>query len=176
MICHIIFDGPLLNYRSAELVLVYADVSNGLLHVRIAVALIVYKPAYPHLVSEQRHKAVSTKGLAIVVDAILKGITRDTIIKILKSKGYNVVERPISIHEVFDASENGSLKEIFGTGTAAVIAPVSGVKWKNKELTLQPDNYVVAKVAKETINGLRDLSIPDTFGWVVKANSTQISR
>ena len=55
--------------------------------------------------------------------AILKGITRACAIELLESKGITVVQRPISIDEVVLASQNGTLQEVFGTGTAAVVSP-----------------------------------------------------
>jgi len=102
---------------------------------------------------------------------ILKGITRKTIIEILKGKGYKVSERQISIDEVVEASKNGSLKEVFGTGTAAVIAVVEEIKYRDTIMKLNPDDYVVAKLAKGTINGLRNKTIEDTYGWVVEAGA-----
>ena len=50
-------------------------------------------------------------------------------IEILKSWGLNVSERPIEIQEIYDAYQNGQLKEAFGTGTAAVISPIGQLKW-----------------------------------------------
>lgn len=55
---------------------------------------------------------------------ILGGKTRDTVIQILRAKGYNIEERKLSIEELTDANSKGHLKEVFGTGTAAVISPV----------------------------------------------------
>lgn len=98
--------------------------------------------------------------------AILKGITRDTIIQILRSYGHKVTERAITVNEIHEASVNGSLKEVFGSGTAAVIAPVSEIKWMDNVMHLNPDSYTIAKLAKSTVNGLRNQTIEDTYGWV----------
>ena len=103
---------------------------------------------------------------------ILKGITRMTIIEILKDKGYKVSERRISIDEVMAAADRGDLKEVFGTGTAAVIAVVDEIKYREKVVHLNPDNFIVAPLAKNTINGLRNRTIADTKGWVVEAGAT----
>jgi len=99
---------------------------------------------------------------------ILKGINRDSCLTILKDKGYQVEERQISIDEVMEAGENGSLKEIFGTGTAAVIANVKGVGYKGKEISVDPDSFKVAPLLRDTINGIRSTRIEDKFGWTVK--------
>ncbi|MEM9546788.1 MAG: branched-chain amino acid aminotransferase [Bacteroidota bacterium] len=103
---------------------------------------------------------------------ILKGITRMTIIEILKDQGYTVTERRISIDEVMEAADRGDLKEVFGTGTAAVIAVVNEIKYREKIVHLNPDEYVVAPLAKKTINGLRNRTIEDAKGWVIEAGAT----
>ena len=97
---------------------------------------------------------------------ILHGITRDTVIRLLKSKGHNVVERELSIDEVYDASQKGELKEVFGTGTAAVVAFVEKIKWQDKIMDLDPASYSICTDIKAHIEGLRDQSIADTNGWV----------
>jgi len=100
--------------------------------------------------------------------SILKGITRDTSIKILKDKGYQVEERLITIDEVMEAGKNGSLKEVFGTGTAAVVANVKGIGYKGDEISLDPESYTVSSFLKDSINGIRSTRIEDKFGWTVK--------
>lgn len=97
---------------------------------------------------------------------ILKGITRDSIISIAKSKGLFVEERLVSIDEVVNAHEDGSLTEVFGAGTAAVISTVERIGFRGKDYLLNQDNYKVAPMLKETINGIRSGRIEDTFGWV----------
>ena len=101
--------------------------------------------------------------------AILAGITRDCIITLLKDKGYKVTERPITIDEVLKANEDGKLVEIFGTGTAAVIAPVEKLKYKDTVITLDMDKRNIGKFAYDTINGIRNRSIEDKFGWIIPA-------
>lgn len=103
---------------------------------------------------------------------ILKGITRDTIMDILKDKGYKVVERKITIDEVMEAADRGDLKEVFGAGTAAVITVVDEIKYRDKIIYLNPNDFIVGPLAKSTINGLRTRTIEDTRGWVVEAGAT----
>ncbi len=97
---------------------------------------------------------------------ILKGITRDSIIHILRSKDIVVEERLISIDEVVKANEEGQLHEVFGSGTAALVAVVNRIGYKGVDFNLDVDTYKVAPMLKETINGIRNKSIPDSFGWV----------
>ena len=101
--------------------------------------------------------------------AILAGITRDSILTLLKDKGYKVSERQLSIDEVIQAHEEGQLKEVFGAGTAAVVAPVKEIKYKETIVQLDPSTFVIGPMIYETINGLRNCTVPDTHGWIVPA-------
>lgn len=101
--------------------------------------------------------------------AILAGITRDSIITLLKEKGLKVTERPITIDEVMNAGESGQLKEVFGTGTAAVVAPVCEIKHGSQIVKVDPENFKISKMAYDYINGLRNCTIKDTHGWIVPA-------
>ena len=69
-------------------------------------------------------------------DRILDGITRKSLIELAKSQGINVEVRPVKVAEIVEAAENGSLKEMFGAGTAAVISPISGFTHKEKAFDL----------------------------------------
>jgi branched-chain amino acid aminotransferase len=100
--------------------------------------------------------------------SILKGITRDTIITVLKDQGYNIVERPINIDEIVAAHANGSLKEVFGTGTAAVVSEVSLISYKGHNMELDPSKFIIAPLAKNTINKLRIQEVEDKFNWLVE--------
>lgn len=101
--------------------------------------------------------------------AILAGITRDSVLQVLKHKNIAVSERPITIDEVIDAGKSGALKEIFGTGTAAVIAQVDKLKYKSDIVQLNPENWKYSVMLKDYINALRDGSEMDTFHWTVPA-------
>lgn len=103
--------------------------------------------------------------------AILAGITRDSIINILKDQGFKITERPISIDEVMEAGEQGSLKEVFGSGTAAVIAQVNKIKFKNREIQLDPGKWKFSTMLKNYINDLREGSIPDKYNWTIPAEN-----
>lgn len=80
-------------------------------------------------------------------ERILDGVTRKSLIDIAEKLGIKVEVRRINIDEVTEASKNGELKEIFGSGTAAVISPVSAISYKGVEYTLpnikEEDKYGV---------------------------------
>jgi branched-chain amino acid aminotransferase len=100
--------------------------------------------------------------------AILKGITRDSFLTILRRKGFKVEERPISIDEVVAAYHAGQLREAFGAGTAAVVTHVEAIGYGDLLMELPPiTTRTVGELLKAEINGLRDGSIADTYGWVV---------
>jgi len=107
--------------------------------------------------------------------AILKGITRDSIIHILRDKGYIVEERPISIDEVVAAHKAGLLEEMFGTGTAAVVAHVADFTYNEETYELPPiEKRKIAELVKSEINGLRAKTIEDSRGWIVPVRSSSV--
>ena len=119
---------------------------------------------------------VGTMNIFFVIDgvlvtpetdgAILKGITRDCIIKIMEDKGYKVEQRLVSIDEVFEAGRNGKLSEVFGAGTAAVVSKVHKIHYKGEEIDLDTTKYKISNIAYETINGIRNGSVEDKFNWL----------
>ncbi|SFE57533.1 branched-chain amino acid aminotransferase [Alteribacillus iranensis] len=103
--------------------------------------------------------------------SILAGITRDSVIELLKHWDVPVSERRISIEEVFEAAENGQLEEVFGTGTAAVISPVGTLKWKDKEITVnENETGKLSLDLANTIAGIQTNEEKDPFGWRVKVD------
>jgi branched-chain amino acid aminotransferase len=99
--------------------------------------------------------------------SILPGITRDSVIALGKSWNIKVTERKISIDEVVAAHDSGKLKEIFGSGTAAVISPVGELKYGDKVLTIGDGN--VGPMASKLFNAIQDIQYgksEDPFGWI----------
>jgi branched-chain amino acid aminotransferase len=99
--------------------------------------------------------------------SILKGITRRSIIELLKGKGIEVEQRALSIDEVVAAHKDGTLVEVFGTGTAALIANVQRITHDGNVMELDPARFDTSLFLKDQINGLRDGSIEDTRGWMI---------
>lgn len=99
--------------------------------------------------------------------AILKGITRRTLIQIAEDKGIEVVQKKLSIDEVVDAYHKGKLQECFGSGTAAVVSHVSEITYRDLTMVLPPmEKRPVGTMLKEEIDGLRAGTVEDTHGWV----------
>ncbi len=98
--------------------------------------------------------------------SILPGVTRDSVIQLCKDFGLKVEERRISVEELVSSLENGTLKEAFGTGTAAVISPVGRFKYKNKEYLVNDGKIgPVAKKLYNTLLGIQNDLIDDPHGW-----------
>lgn len=97
---------------------------------------------------------------------ILPGVTRDSVINYLTAKGYCVEERRISIDEVYAAGESGELKEMFGTGTAAVISPVGLLDWHGKKLVINNNEIgAISQMLYDDITGIQFGNKKDEFGW-----------
>ena len=97
-------------------------------------------------------------------DRILDGITRKSIIAIAKHEGIPVEERPIKISELKEAHKNGSLEEVFGTGTAVVVLPIHSFSHQETAYTL-PKQTPLALKLKEKLVGIQYNASEDTFGW-----------
>ncbi len=98
--------------------------------------------------------------------SILKGITRDSVITLLKDKGFEVEERPITIDEVVQFSKEGMLEEAFGTGTAVAIAMVEAIGYKDEVITLPQENPVSHDM-KTTLDEIKTQKREDQHGWIV---------
>lgn len=106
-----------------------------------------------------------------LVGSILPGITRKSAIELLRSEGYTVTERRISIDEIVKAYENGKLDEAFGTGTAAVISPVGIIGYKGRDMII--NNQEMGKITAELydkLTGIQYGRLEDKFGWVNHIN------
>ncbi len=97
---------------------------------------------------------------------ILPGITRDSIIALCKHKGIKVSERKLSIDELVQAYKDGNLKEMFASGTAAIVSPVGELLYEN-ELMIINDRKIgpVAQEMYDTIYGIQTGRIDDFMGW-----------
>jgi branched-chain amino acid aminotransferase len=101
-------------------------------------------------------------------DRILDGITRKSIIKIAEDLKIDVEVRKISVSEVVTAAQSGSLKEMFGTGTAAVISPISGFGYQEKDYDLPELDKPFAALLKKKITDIQTNKTEDPYGWSMK--------
>lgn len=99
---------------------------------------------------------------------ILPGVMRDSAIRFSRDMGYTVTEREVSIEEIVRSADDGSLQEMFGTGTAAVISPVSHFRYKGRDYMVGDGK--TGEVAGKLFDEITDMQTgikPDPYGWVV---------
>ena len=105
----------------------------------------------------------------MLTGSILPGITRKSCIEVLKSLGYKVSERLLSVDELVAALENGSLEEAWGCGTAAVVSPIGKLAYGDKEYTVGGGKIgEVTQKLYDLLTGIQWGKIEDTFHWVHK--------
>jgi branched-chain amino acid aminotransferase len=100
---------------------------------------------------------------------ILEGVTRNSVICGIKEMGIPVEERKISIDEVVAAYKKGEISEVFGTGTAAVIAPIKELNSKGFIMSFDTDSYKISSGIKTWLTNIREGKTEDKFGWMLKA-------
>jgi branched-chain amino acid aminotransferase len=99
---------------------------------------------------------------------ILAGVTRNSVLTLLKEAGLTVEERPLSIDEVIEAYKAGQLREVFGTGTAATISPIKELRYKDFVMTFDIDQWRTAPTIKTWLDEIREGKREDKYDWMVK--------
>lgn len=140
---------------------------------------VLWLDAFEHQYVEE----VGTMNIFFVIDGvlvtpdlrgtILPGVTRESVIQLAKHWDMPVEERRINVDEIMEAGQNGTLEEVFGAGTAAVIAPVQEIHHNGHSVQIHADNRgPVGQKLYDTITGIQRGKIEDPFGWVtpVKVN------
>ena len=99
--------------------------------------------------------------------SILPGITRDSALRLIRDWGYPVVERPISIDEVLEAGGRDTLKEAFGTGTAAVISPVGALHYQGRDCVINGGKTgALSQRLFDELQAIQYGRARDPYGWV----------
>jgi branched-chain amino acid aminotransferase len=101
-------------------------------------------------------------------ERILDGVTRKSIISLARREGIEVQERSVIVDELVKAAKDGTLKEVFGAGTAAVINPIIGFSYDDVYYELPKIADSVAIQLKEKLTNIQYKLAEDTFGWTVK--------
>ena len=106
---------------------------------------------------------------APLAGTILPGITRDSVISLLKSWGVKVNERKMAIDEIYAAYDAGKLEEVFASGTAAVISPVGELCWESRKILINEGR--IGKISQrlyDELSALQNGDVEDTRGWVMQ--------
>jgi len=99
--------------------------------------------------------------------SILDGVTRDSVLTLLRDWGFQASERPIGMEELIRAHSAGKLREVFGCGTAAVITPVGSLGWKGEDIAINDGKPGEASQRLfDAITGVQYGREPDKHGWI----------
>lgn len=103
---------------------------------------------------------------APLLGTVLPGVTRDSILTILKDFGFEIVEKHLSIDELMEAGKNGRLKEAFGTGTAAVISPIGELYYRGEEVIINDfKTGALTQKLYDTLTAIQWAKSEDKYKW-----------
>jgi len=113
-----------------------------------------------------------SRGVAItppLAGTILPGITRDSVITLLREMRVPVEERLISIDEVFESHAGGHLSEAFGVGTAAIVAPIQSISYRNHEIQLPPEQQgSIGASVRARLQAIQTGREADAHEWLMR--------
>jgi len=102
-------------------------------------------------------------------DTILRGVTKRSVIELAKSMGIPVEERKVAVQEIVDAHRNGKLQDAFGAGTAATVAQIIKIGYRDEVLELPPlETREISNKIKDLLDGIKAGTVKDEFGWCLK--------
>ena len=106
---------------------------------------------------------------------ILPGVTRDSILTLCRDWGLKASERPITIDEVMAAARDGSLAEMWGTGTAAVVSPVGELGFRDERVTINGGQTgPLTQKLYDAIVAIQYAESPDPHGWTESLRPFQV--
>ena len=102
-------------------------------------------------------------------DTILRGTTKKTVLEVAASLGIPIEERAVTVSEIIEAAKNGTLQEAFGAGTAATIAPIAIIGYRDEKLTLPAlETREISLKIKDFLDNIKSGAQPDTQHWIQK--------
>ena len=102
-------------------------------------------------------------------DTILRGTTKRTVIEVAKQMGIPVEERTVSVEEIITAAKNNTLQEVFGAGTAATIAQIALIGYRDEKIELPAlETRQISNRIKDYLDAVKSGEQPDTNHWVLK--------
>ena len=99
---------------------------------------------------------------------ILAGVTRDSVIQLLQDRGLDVEERKLSIDEIVSAYKDQTLREVFGTGTAATISMIKELRFKDFVMNFDVETWEISKGIKNELRAIKEGREVDKYNWLVK--------
>ncbi len=112
-----------------------------------------------------------------ISEKILNGVTRNSLIQIARHKGWPVEERKISIHDLYEAHKDGSLKEVFGCGTAVIVNNFTEIGYPQESIPLPqlPEEETWGKIMKKELLNIQSGRTEDPFGWRKKVERNTLA-
>ena len=110
-----------------------------------------------------------------LTDRILAGVTRRSIIQLVKDQGWAIEERPISVEEIVSAAREGKLQEAFGMGTAAVVSQIDTIGYNGENFNIPGLTDGKAMEIKRLLYDIRLGRSEDTYGWMLDLPVTEIA-
>jgi len=110
-----------------------------------------------------------------LTDRILAGVTRRSIIQLVKDQGWAIEERPISVEEIVTAAREGKLQEAFGMGTAAVVSQIDTIGYQGENFSIPVPTDGKAMKIKSLLNDIRMGRTEDTYHWMVDVDSIAVT-
>ena len=114
---------------------------------------------------------VQSDGKVLTPDldgTILRGITRDSIVQLLRDRGHEVEERRITLDEIRAGLASGLIVEAFACGTAAVITPIGEFKSRNEVLTVNSEPGELTVSLRKELTGIQYGTVEDRHQWMYK--------
>ncbi len=102
---------------------------------------------------------------------ILNGVNRMTAITLMQEMGLSVEERPLGIDEIIDAYKAGTLREVFGTGTAAIVIMIKELRYKDFVMKFDVDTWKTAPTIRKWVTDIREFRREDKYGWMVSVST-----
>jgi branched-chain amino acid aminotransferase len=102
-------------------------------------------------------------------DTILRGVTKRSVLEIAEKWGVPIEERKVSVEEIITAAKNSTLQDAFGAGTAATIASIAKIGYRDEVLELPPlETREISKKIKNYLDDIKSGKTDDVFGWCLK--------
>lgn len=110
-----------------------------------------------------------------LTDRILAGVTRRSIIQLVKDQGWSIEERAISVEEIVSAAREGRLQEAFGMGTAAVVSQIDTIGYNGENFSIPVLTDGKAMEIKRLLNDIRLGRSEDSYGWMIDLPVSEIA-
>lgn len=107
-------------------------------------------------------------------DSLLAGVTRSSVVALLRSQGKTVHEKQVSVHELLDWHARGTLREMFVTGTAATVTNIELFSYEGTKYNVNAKDNLLSTEIMQAFNDIKTLVIPDKFDWITIVKEPEV--